>query len=235
VDDRHLDWDGCFNVRDLGGLPAVDGRRTRRGAVVRADAVDRLTSRGWEALRAYGVRTIIDLRNDDERRPDVAPRPADVATVHLALDGIEDREFWDHWKEQAPPLYYGPFLGRFSGRVVDVMAAVANARPGGVLIHCVGGRDRTGLVAMLLLALAGVSPEDIADDHALSAERLVAMYAQSGEADQGALIDGFLEREGTTARELILTTLASLDVEGYLRAAGLGDGDLAAVRERLLA
>jgi protein-tyrosine phosphatase len=86
-----------------------------------------------------------------------------------------------------------------------------------------------------LLALAGVSPEDIADDHALSAERLVVMYARSGEADEGAIIDEFLEREGTTARELILTTLASLDVEGYLRSAGLGDGDLAAVRERLLA
>jgi protein-tyrosine phosphatase len=80
------------------------------------------------------VRTVIDLRNADELRPDVAPRPADVATLHLALDGIEDTEFWDHWKEQAPPLYYGPFLGRSSGRVVDVVAAVANARPGGVVI-----------------------------------------------------------------------------------------------------
>jgi protein-tyrosine phosphatase len=233
--DRHLDWDGCFNVRDLGGLPAAGGHSTRWGAVVRADAVDRLTASGWDALRDHGVRTIIDLRNADELRPDVAPRPADVATLHLALDGIEDAEFWDHWKEQAPPLYYGPFLGRFSGRVVDVMRAVANARPGGVLIHCVGGRDRTGLVAMLLLAVAGVGADDIADDHALSAERLVAMYAQSGEADQGAMIDEFLEREGTTARELILTTLASLDVEEYLRAAGLPDDDLAAVRDRLLA
>jgi protein-tyrosine phosphatase len=234
-DARHLDWDGCFNVRDLGGLPAARGRRTRWRAVVRSDAVDRLTASGWSALRAHGVRTIIDLRNDDELRADVASRPADVATLHLALDGIEDSEFWDHWKQQAPPLYYGPFLGRFAGRVVDVMAAVARARAGGVLIHCVGGRDRTGLVAMLLLALAGVRPEDIADDHALSAERLVAMYAQSGEAEQGAIIDELLEREGTTARELILATLASLDVEGYLRAAGLGEDDLAAVRARLLA
>jgi hypothetical protein len=232
---RHLEWDGCFNVRDLGGLPAAGGRRTRWGAVVRADAVDRLTTSGWDALRAHGVRTIIDLRNADELRPDVALRPPDVATLHLALDGIEDTEFWDHWKEQAPPLYYGPFLGRFAGRVVDVVGAVAKARPGGVLIHCVGGRDRTGLVAMLLLAVAGVSADDIADDHALSAERLVAMYARSGEPDQGAIIDGFLEREGTTARELILTTLASLDVEDYLRAAGLHDDDLAAVRDRLLA
>ena len=232
---RHLDWDGCFNVRDLGGLHAADGRHTRWGALVRADAVDRLTAAGWAALHDHGVRTIVDLRNDDELRADIAPRPAGVATLHLPLDGIEDTEFWEHWKHQAPPLYYGPFLGRFPGRVVAVMSAVARAGPGGVLIHCVGGRDRTGLIAMLLLALVGVAPDDIADDHALSAERLVELYARAGEVDQGAIIDELLEREGTTARELILTTLAALDVEGYLRAAGLGDDDLTAVRERLLA
>jgi protein-tyrosine phosphatase len=235
TDHRDLDWDGCFNVRDLGGLRAANGRTTRWGAVVRADAVDRLTADGWSALHAHGVRTIVDLRNADELVPDVAPRPADVATLHVPLDGVEDTEFWDHWKEQAPPMYYGPFLGRFPGRVVDPIRAVAHAGPGGVLIHCVGGRDRTGLIAMLLLALAGVAPEDIADDHALSAERLVGLYAQSDAPNQDALIDGFLEREGTSARELILATLEALDVEAYLRAAGLADADLATVRERLLA
>ena len=67
---RHLDWNGCFNVRDLGGLPAADGRLTRWGAVVRADAVDRLTESGWAALQAHGIRTVIDLRNDSELRSD---------------------------------------------------------------------------------------------------------------------------------------------------------------------
>ena len=228
---RHLDCDVCFNVRDLGGLRAAGDRRTRWGAVVRADAVDRLTADGWSALHAHGVRTVVDLRNDDELAPDVAPRPGDVKTLLVPLDGVEDTEFWDHWKNQAPPLDYGPFLGRFPGRVVDVMGAVAGARPGGVVIHYVGGRDRTGLVTMLLLALAGVAREDIADDHALSTERL---YARSGEPDQGVIIEEFLDREGTTAHEQILTTLASLDVPAYLRQAGLSEADLAAVRERLL-
>jgi hypothetical protein len=233
-DDRHLDWDGCFNVRDLGGLRAASGRETRWGAVVRADAVDRLTAAGWAALHAHGVRTVIDLRNVDEVEPDVAPRPAGLATVHLPLDGIEDAEFWDHWKEQAPPLYYGPFLGRFPGRVAAVMTAIARARPGGVLIHCVGGRDRTGLIAMLLLALAGVAPDDIAADHALSTDRLVALYVQSGQDDQGPMLEELLAREGTSARELILSTLATLDVEAYLLAASVGEEDLVAVRGRLL-
>src|SRR5919199_5798139 len=110
--DRHLDWEGCFNVRDLGGLRTADGRETRRGAVIRADAVDRLTAAGWRALDEHGVRTIIDLRNDDELGRDTAPRPPGVATLHLPLDGVHDRQFWDHWERQGPPLYYGPFLER---------------------------------------------------------------------------------------------------------------------------
>src|SRR5262249_47969420 len=64
---RHLDWAGCVNVRDLGGLPTSDGRTTRWRAVVRADNLDRLTPQGWAALDAYGVRTVVDLREDEER------------------------------------------------------------------------------------------------------------------------------------------------------------------------
>jgi hypothetical protein len=202
---------------------------------VRADAVDRLTATGWSALRDHGVRTVVDLRNDDELAPDLASRPGDVATLHVPLDGIEDTEFWDHWKHQAPPMYYGPFLSRFPGRVVDVMDAIASARPGGVVIHCVGGRDRTGLVTMLLLAVAGVAPDAIADDHALSSARLARLYERSGEPDEGVIIEEFLEREGTTARELILTTLASFDIPAYLREAGLSEADMVTMRDRLLA
>ena len=72
-DPRDVDWEGCLNARDLGGLPAAGGRRTRWGAVVRADAPDHLTAAGWAAVRAHGVRTVVDLRNEDElgarRRP----------------------------------------------------------------------------------------------------------------------------------------------------------------------
>jgi protein-tyrosine phosphatase len=72
TEDRHLQWDGCTNVRDLGGLCSRDGRAIRRGALVRADALDRLSAEGWAALEAHGVRTVIDLRNGDELGPDAA-------------------------------------------------------------------------------------------------------------------------------------------------------------------
>jgi hypothetical protein len=66
--DRHLDWEGCCNARDLGGLSTTDGRTTRWGAVARSERLDELTAAGWSALEAHGIRTIVDLRNHDERR-----------------------------------------------------------------------------------------------------------------------------------------------------------------------
>src|SRR4051812_31432926 len=93
--DRHLDWEGCFNVRDLGGLPLADGGETRWCAVVRGDALDELTEAGWAALAAHGVRTVVDLRNADERG-DAIP-PDGVRVVHVPLDASEDREFWSVW------------------------------------------------------------------------------------------------------------------------------------------
>jgi hypothetical protein len=88
---------------------------------------------------------------------------------------------------------------------------------------------------MLVLWLVGVEPAEIAADYVLSRERLSAAFAARGEEDEGLLLDAFLAERGTSAAEVITTTLSSLDVEGQLRAGGLTDGDLAALRERLLA
>jgi protein-tyrosine phosphatase len=216
---RALAWEGCSNVRDLGGLPTADGGETRRGAVVRGDSPDLLSEAGWEALRAYGIRTIVDLRNDDE----LGDEPAGLDYLHVPLDGVEDTEFWAEWgsgPQFGTPLYYRPHLERFPERNAAAVSAIARAQPGGVLFHCVGGRDRTGQVAMLLLALAGVAPEEIAADYRLSGN------------DDG---DEFLAGRGTSSTGVILETLDGLDVETYLRASGVKDADLAGIRRRLSA
>ena len=236
--DRHLDWDGCFNVRDLGGLRTVDGGRTRWRAVVRADGLDRLSGAGWLALQAYGVRTIVDLRNDDEvATPDPATRPAHLTTVRVPLDDLADAEFWEGvWRDrlEGSPLYYRPFLDRKAERCGAALAAIARAAPGGVVVHCAGGRDRTGLVTVLLLALAGVVPGAIAFDYELSSARLSPLWAVRGEEDPAPAIAARLARRGTSARALLLDLLASLDADSYLRGAGLSDDDLGALRSRLL-
>jgi protein-tyrosine phosphatase len=236
--ERHLDWAGCFNVRDLGGLPAAAGRETLRGAVVRADSLQALTKNGWEQLTAHGVRTVIDLRNEDEWGEDAAPRPASVTTVRIPLDEISDREFWagewEHGPQFGTPLYYGPHLRRFPAKSAEVIAAIANAEPGGVAFHCAGGRDRSGQIAMLVLALVGVTPAAIAADYELSNARLPALYAARGEEDQGPIIKAFLDERGTTAGEIVVETLESLDVEATLREGGLDEGKLHALRRRTL-
>jgi hypothetical protein len=237
--DRHLDWAGTYNARDLGGLATVDGGRTARGAVVRSDSLQNLERRGWEEVEAYGIRTVIDLRNEGEIGPDVAPRPGSIETVRVPLDVTEDREFWDVWEKGprfATPLYYRPHLERFPGRSAEVLRAIARARPGGVAFHCQGGRDRAGQISLLVLALAGVEPEEIAADYALSDARLRPLYLSRGEADEAPRIAAFLrEEEGTTAGELIVAMLAEVDLEAAMLAAGLEEADLLALRRRLRA
>jgi len=177
---------------------------TRRGALVRSGTVDRLTPAGWEALRAHGVRTIIDLRNDDE----LVQNAGAVETIHIALDRLdEDPEFWVDWvngPQFATPLYYRPFMERFPDRIERVLDAVEQAQPGGVLFHCVGGRDRTGLVAIVLLAIAGVRADVIADDYARGAERAHT---------HDPAFEAFLGEKGTSSRELVIDLVASLDYD----------------------
>jgi hypothetical protein len=235
---RRLAWDDCFNVRDLGGLPAAGGRTIRRGALVRADALDRLSAAGWRALVAHGVRTVLDLRNDDERHGDAAPRPAAITTVSVALDRIEDQAFWDRWSAGpvfGTPLYYRPHLDRFPESTAAVVAVIARAAPGGVAFHCAGGRDRTGMIAAVVLSLVGVAPADIAADYALSRAGEPALSAARGIDDANPAIDAFLRAEDTTAEEALLAFLDGLDLEARLRAAGLADADLDALRARVLA
>jgi protein-tyrosine phosphatase len=205
--DRDLEWPALRNARDLGGLPAAGGR-IRHGALVRADSLARLTGEGWAALGAHGVRTVIDLRNDDEVGADDAPRPPAVTTIHFPLDGMEDTEFWDVWMhrpEFGTPHYYGPWLERFPDRARAVLSAIAGAQPGGVAIHCVGGKDRTGLVTMLVLAVAGVPAEDAAGDYALSLERL----------GPDPVLDAFYAQLGTTPEAVFADVYAKVDPEAY--------------------
>ena len=162
--ERVLAWDGCVNVRDLGGLPLARGGETQFGVVVRADSVTRLTERGWLALRDYGVRVAVDLREDDELVDD-PPGAIAISVVRVPLLP------WDraHPTDERPSLRDG-YLALLSARRPEFARAVTALAiaDGPAVVYCQGGRDRTGLVAALVLALADVEPEAIAADHRLS-------------------------------------------------------------------
>jgi protein-tyrosine phosphatase len=231
--ERDLEWEGCFNVRDLGGLPAGDGRTTRAGALVRSDTPGRLTEAGWGALRAYGIATIVDLRDESER--DGLPGRAELATVHVPVLDLTDESFWATWRGTwDTPRFYRAILERFADRFASAVVAVARANPGGVLVHCQAGRDRTGLVTALLLSVAGVPAEVIAADYELSAARLRPLYELlEREAGDDATRER-LRRENASEAAWLLGLLAELDVESYLLDAGALPADLAALRSRLV-
>lgn len=241
---RQIAWEGFTNARDLGGLPTRDGRVTRFGAYIRSGDLRFVTESGWQMAREAGVRTIVDLRNDDEIRPRGGPdstglagSPSCMDRVEVGLDDVADsefRQFLDRERLNGTPLYFRPFLDYKPARCADAVTAVAGAIPGGVIFHCGAGRDRTGLVTLLLLALADVEPEAIAHDYELSAEWLKGLFTAMGKPGQEPSIQAALADRGTTVREVILATLDGFDAEAYLLAAGVSPVSLAAIRARLV-
>lgn len=221
---RILTWDGCTNVRDLGGLKTDDGRTTRWGVLVRSDTPARLTPTGWSALYAYGIRTIISLNTigmTEDKLNFTSPFP-DLVTMQIAIEDVTDKEFVQQWASTdfwCTPLYYKDALQRWPERHAAVVSAIARAKTGGILFHCIRGNDRTGIIALLVLALAGVTMDDIKADYELSPD---------SERDQ------LLASRHSSVREALLSALEGLDIDSYLRMGGASQDDLTAVRERLL-
>ena len=222
---RVLNWDGCNNVRDLGGLNSSNGYKTRWGAIVRSDHPAKLTANGWSQLYAHGIRTIISLRTHalvEEDYHDTTQRMPDITSIEAAIEDFTDAEFIKQWVETdlwCTPLYYRDALQRWPERHVAVIRTIAQAQPGGVLFHCKRGHDRTGIIALLLLTLAGVSPDDIVADYELSVD---------------SVREELLASKDTTTREVILSTLASLDIDNYFLSNGLSQNDLNAIRARFI-
>lgn len=248
---RDLHWDGCLNVRDLGGHRTEDGSETRFGSIVRADSLSQLTDDGWQAAVDYGITTVIDLRGDHEREDD-PPTELPVEVQHVPFMEADQRG-WNEVGEAVEAAakaasdvstatrdVYLIFLEHFKRNVGAGIRAVANAPEGGVAVHCVGGKDRTGLLTAFLLYLAGVDVEQIAADYALSEERLRPRHdAWLAEAETDAERER-LQRISQTPAESIVGVFEELErrygsVEAYLRSAGLNDDELDLARARLRA
>lgn len=228
---RDLAWEGCVNVRDLGGLG-----RVKPGALVRMEAPTTLTARGWASMSDYGVRTILDLRADDGAKPEHATRPAGIATVCVPLDPEPGTAFHDHWapiENLATPLYFPALPAEYPDRVTAAVRAIAEAEPGCVVFHCAGGKDRTGLLALVLLALAGAEPDEIIADYLLTFERMRETYAALGARDQLVAAGQSAARQGTTVEGSLRSTIEGLKMPDYLLDNGISRAGLAALEDRL--
>ena len=246
---RDLDWEGCLNVRDLGGHRTVDGGETRWRAVVRADSIRRLTPLGWQAAVDYGIRTAVDLRGEHE----LADDPPDEVPIEVVRVPFMEANNND-WRRGAGEIeaiaqrstdhasmvrdFYLLFLERFRENAGASLKAVADAPEGGVVVHCMGGKDRTGLLCAFLLHLAGVDDAEIAGDYALSEERLRPRHdAWLAEAETEVERER-IRRISRTPPDTMLGVFAELrrrygGIVEYLLGSGLAERDLARARARL--
>lgn len=241
---RRLLWEGCLNVRDLGGYAAADGRFTRTNSLVRADNLARLTAAGQQAVQNGNVSAIIDLRSPYELGLEANPfaRSADAKPFYLNLPLMDETDTESMALVDAAPTLtemYRMMLGRFQKNIGKILAAIATAPVGAVVFHCHSGKDRTGLVAALALKSVGVADTDVAADYALSDRHLAVRYSEmlAKKADPEARAR--LAEQLTSKPEAILGALFYLEeqyggVEPYLEVCGLNQEVRQKLRERLL-
>ena len=177
---------GMENLRDLGGYPLAgrgSERFTRWGSLYRGDLPKQVTQADRQRLRELGITTVVDLRSKEEieRKPDPLAQELGIRYLHCPLAG--------DGRVPAPdevPLSYME-MADGTGQMAGALRAIAEA-PQAVLFHCTAGKDRTGVVAALLLWLAGVSEEDILADYIVSGPYLQQMLRAYCEAHPGAVI-----------------------------------------------
>jgi protein-tyrosine phosphatase len=242
---RRLDIPGAQNLRDLGGYVTTDNRMMRWRRVLRGDALHRLMPEGLAALEAEGLTTVIDLRSPAELQDEPNPywQHPDVTFHHKPVyDDLAPALLATRSRRHDDPLipFYLTALVDRGEAMRDILATIAAAPPGAVLFHCTAGKDRTGLVAALLLGLAGVDRQTILADYSLTgafigdlvAELLERTRRNGGDTEAHA-------RLLSCASPTMAATLEHIDrrhgsMPGYLADIGLSRGDVSALRDRLL-
>ena len=232
---RHIDIEGSWNVRDLGGYPTRDGRTTRWRSVLRAGNLDKVSAAGQQSLLDYGVKTIIDLRDVSEVRdyPNVFVESRRVRYYHLPV--YETDAFPD---STLPEMYCG-FIGTCQPNIGAIIAAVAEGEPG-ILVHCFAGKDRTGIVSALLLGVVGVPDEVIAEDYALTSGRINHLFDswRTWATAQGHDMERF-EHQISSEAATMLATLEFIDrqyggIISYLQASGVTDEQISRLQTLML-
>jgi len=243
--ERRVEFEGPANFRDLGGYPSRLGGHTQWGVLFRSDSLHECTAEDLDRLDRLGVRTIFDLRSDEEREMAPGPRPHVVLTVSggrlatLDPENLPDRESGERWLFDdycAMLEVAGPAFGR-------LLTELANPGVYPAIVHCMGGKDRAGMSAALLLTWLDVDRETVLDDYELSSayaladrlEPLVASLTARG-IDESAARGLFGAPRWAMAGALDLLDTRYGGVGPYLRGpGGMGEAALAALRTNLLA
>ena len=240
---RHLVVEGAFNVRDLGGYDARGGVIPWR-RFLRADSLHRIAEDAAQQLYDEGLRCVIDLRTAKEVA--AAPSPFEhfpgVQYRNLPLfDDLAPANLSQAHSDDGHPLFdfYRAALETRGPAICAILSAIARAGEGAVLFNCTAGKDRTGIVALLLLAIAEVPREVIVQDYTLTAERIPELVdeflsiarAEGGDAESYARL---LESPAETLSAILdLLDAQYGGIEGFLDWIGLTRDDLDKLRVRL--
>ena len=219
-----LEWSGCRNARDVGGLETRDGRRVRPRALLRTDRLDQLDVNGQRTVRELRPGLVADVRSEFEMSTGKHPFGDDPAYRWLPFVDPSG-EPTAPWPGTSLAERYRGALDRNGAQVARIVEAIADAPAGPVIVHCVSGKDRTGILVALLLQLVGVPDDDICADYARSEECLDLSghddpYNRTSPQTMAEVL-GYLESRWGGAR-------------GYLKAHGLEDGTLDQLARRLL-
>ncbi len=180
---RHIAIEGTHNIRDLGGYLTARGTAIPQRRFLRADCLHRLGPGGTDLLIGEGLRCVIDLRTKGE----IAAAPshfqglAAVEYVNLPLfDDLSPSALASVDARHAHPLvpFYISALDTRGAAVCNILTHIARVQDGAVLFNCTAGKDRTGIIAALLLGLAGVSDDDIVDDYVLTEQMIPNLVAE---------------------------------------------------------
>ena len=242
---RRISTEGAFNIRDIGGYPTRDGRRVRWRTFFRADSMHRLTADDQQTLLGFGLRTVIDLRRTRElaERPNVFAPSAEVSYRHHNLAGDEPLPYSLADGTPAERIFgsYSSWIQHREEQVGQVLATLAEPEALPALFHCAGGKDRTGVISALLLGIAGVPEETIAEDYGLTARHLWERFkADPPEVEGGAVLRDWRDYQREFCPpESMLKVLGFLDAryggaEGFARSAGLGDRQIDSLRVALV-
>ena len=244
---RTIPVEGTYNVRDLGGYPTADGRQTRWRTLFRAADIHALSPSAQSTLTDAGVKTVIDLRGSRE----LSEAPSifkNMSGVRYRPHNVTGDALIDRWGTIPVPADSSIRLSKMYTTVLDERGDMSRAileallEPGSLpaVFHCTAGKDRTGVLAAMLLGIAGVPRERIVEDYALSARFL---YGSSVVPPDGSGADEFPPYEDyqamwcpPAAMGLTLDHLESKygGVEGYVRHIGMSDAAISSIRVALV-
>ena len=238
---RNLIFSSAYNFRDVGGYAGLDGRTVRWRRLFRADSLHRLTGDDWEAFTALGVRSVVDLRRPFEVTEHGRVAEAEgLRYVNAVLEHIDWREVPhpdDVRHERWLADRYLNFLEDGRTGLATALGVIADPDAAPVVVHCMAGKDRTGVACALALSLLGVSDEDIAADYAMTEVAMARLTAYLREHKPEAIAGQ--DHMFDSPREAMLLFLADVrtlhgSAEKYAREIGLGEDDIAAMRGHLL-